>query len=169
MFCFSLNSFNSIKIVSWMFKPSVALPPLFFSYPSYLLYPVSTPQQPNTAWVFKIIPDLTASAENDEWAHVYPPVTTPNWNVAGASEHFECCYCSKYTKKKKNSLLWKSSDTAYRTSSPYHSEAAAIKINLKKNRKTGPRAKRNTRRMINRLDCETKTSSHSWRRCWWRY
>lgn len=68
--------------------------------------------------------------------------------------------------KKKTSLLWKSSDTAYRTSSPYHSEAAAIKINLKKNRKTGPQAKRNTRRMINRLNCETKTSSRSWRRCW---
>lgn len=37
--------------------------------------------------------------------------------------------------KKKTSLLWKSSDTAYRTSSPYHSEAAAIKINLKKTEK----------------------------------
>lgn len=30
MFCFSLNSFNSIKIVSWMFKPSVAPPPISF-------------------------------------------------------------------------------------------------------------------------------------------
>ena len=80
-----------------MFKPSVA--------PLVLAVSCLNATTAKHQLGFKIIPDLTANAENDEWAHVYPPVTTPNVKCCGGKWTFRVPLLFQAFKKKKLSTL----------------------------------------------------------------